>query len=50
VYGSGGGGGGGTGGYNRSGMGTSLATAGLGFAGGTIFGGKILQDSLRKNI
>jgi hypothetical protein len=45
-----GGGGGGNSGYQQSGMGTKLATAGLGFAGGTVFGGKILQDDSRENI
>ncbi len=40
------GGGGGYGGDRRSGLGGTLATAGLGFAGGAVLGGKILQDNL----
>ncbi len=39
-----GGGGGGYGGYNRGIGGSTLASAGLGFAGGALLGGKILRD------
>jgi hypothetical protein len=45
-----GGAGGGYGGYNRSGVGSSLASAGLGFAGGAVLGGKILEGISRKSV
>jgi hypothetical protein len=41
---------GGYGGNRHSGMGSKVATAGLGFAGGTLFGGKILLKSSQENI
>ena len=41
---------GGYGGNRYSGMGSKVATAGLGFAGGTLFGGKILHNSSQENI
>jgi len=44
YVGGGGRGYGGYGGYNRGIGGSSLASAGLGFAGGALLGGKILRD------